>query len=283
VVEVVKEKRLANSRPYKMPDNCPVCKSELERPEGEANYYCINYSCPAQVQGRIEHFVARNAMDIEGLGYSIIEKFISLGFLKDVTDIFRLAEHEKELKKLEGFGEKSIDNILGSIEASRKRPFEKVLFAIGIRHVGDRTARILANYFRNIDSLEKASKEEIEKIREIGPKIAESVYDFFKKDSNRVLIDKLKKAGLKFDTEKSKSAVSNRFEGLTFVLTGTLEKYRREEAKKIIEDRGGKVASSVSKSTDYVLAGKEAGSKLTKAKGLGVKIIDEKEFEKLAG
>lgn len=283
VVEVVKEKRQASSTPFKMPGKCPVCKSELERPEGEANIYCINYSCPAQVQGRMEHFVSRNAMDIEGLGFSIIEKFISSGFLKDVTDIYRLREHEKDLKQIEGFGEKSVDNILKSIEASKKRPFEKVLFAIGIRHVGDRTAKILADHFRSIEYLKNAPKEDIEKIREIGPKIAESVYDFFRRESNRKLVDKLKKAGLKFETEKSKLAVSNKFEGLTFVLTGTLEKYKREEAKKIIEDLGGRVASSVSKNTDYVLAGLEAGSKLTKARELGVKVVDENEFEKLVG
>jgi DNA ligase (NAD+) len=283
VVEVVKEKRAAGSKPFKMPDKCPVCKSELERPGGEANHYCINYSCPAQVQGRMEHFVSRNAMDIEGLGFNIIEKFISLGFLKDVTDIYRLREHENKLKQLDGFGDKSINNILESVEASKKKPFEKVLFAIGIRHVGDRTARILASHFETIESLEKSSKEEIEKIHEIGPKIAESVYDFLHKGSNLELIDKLKKAGLRFGIEKSKAVRSNKLKGLTFVLTGTLEKYKREEAKKIIENLGGRVASSVSSKTDYVLAGGEAGSKLNKAIELGVKVINEKEFERMVG
>ncbi len=281
VVEVVKEKRGKDSKPYVMPSKCPVCKTELERPEGEANYYCINHQCPAQVQGRMQHFVSRNALDIEGLGYSILDKFTELGFLHDVTDIYSLKKHEKELKQLEGFGEKSIDNIFTSIDASKERPFDKVLFAIGIRHVGDRTARILAKQFKNIDNLINATKEEIESTNEIGPKIAESVYDFFRKESNLELVNKLRKAGLKFESEDSGAKGSTKFDRLTFVLTGTLEKYKREEAKEIIESLGGKVSSSVSKNTDYVLAGEEAGSKLVKAKELGVKVIDENEFEKM--
>jgi DNA ligase (NAD+) len=281
VVEVLKEKRSKDSKPFSMPSKCPVCGTELERPEGEANYYCINHQCPAQVQGRMEHFVYRSAMDIEGLGYAIIEKFRALEYLHDVTDIYRLNEHEKELKELEGFGEKSIDNLLESIEKSKERPFEKVLFAIGIRHVGDRTARILAKHFSSIDELMNASKEEIEAINEIGPKIAESVYDFFRNKDNLKLIDKLRKAGLKFEAEGGKTKGPGKIEGKTFVLTGTLEKYKREEVAEIIESLGGKVSSSVSKKTDYVLAGEEAGSKLAKAKELGVKVIDEKEFEKM--
>lgn len=280
VVEVLKEKRPKNSKKFNMPDKCPICQSELVRLEGEANYYCINYVCPAQVQGRIEHFVSRNAMDIEGLGYSIIEKFISLGYLKDITDIYNLKSYEKELKELERFGEKSIDNILSAIEDSKKRPFEKVLFAIGIRHVGERTARLLAKYFNDVDTLEKSAKEEIEKVKEIGPRIAESVYDFFRKSSNREMVKKLKKAGLKFSSEAPKS-VSKKLDGLTFVLTGSLENYTREQAKEIIENLGGNVSSSVSKKTSYVLAGSEAGSKLDKAKALGVKVLNEKEFEKM--
>jgi DNA ligase (NAD+) len=280
VVEVVKERRQKNSKPYKISAKCPVCGTAILRTEGEANYYCPNNLCPAQIQGRLEHFVARTAMDIEGLGYSIIEKFVQLGYLKDITDIYKLKIREKELKKIEGFGEKSIDNILSSIEKSKERQFDKVLFAIGIRHVGDRTARILAKKFKNVDNLINASQEEINNVHEIGPKIAESVYNFFHKKPNLQLIEKLKKAGLKFETEGGGTS-SNKFEGLTFVLTGTLEKYKREEAGAIIENLGGKVSSSVSKKTSYVLAGAEAGSKLDKAKELGVKVIDEKEFEKL--
>lgn len=280
VVEVVKEQRPKNSKPFRMPDKCPVCRQPIHRPEGEANYYCTNALCPAQVQGRMEHFVARNAMDIEGLGYQIIEKFIKLGYLSDITDIYKLNKKEKELKKIEGFGEKSIDNILASIENSKLRPFDKVLFAIGIRHVGDRTAKLLAKHFKNIDNIINSKPEEIETVHEIGPRIAESVYDFFHTKSNLQVVKKLRDAGLKFEAE-STGKKSNKFEGMTFVLTGTLEKYKREEAQAIIEDLGGKASSSVSKKTSYVLAGSEAGSKLDKAKELGVKVIDEDEFEKL--
>jgi len=278
VVEVVKEQRAKSVKPFKMPDKCPVCCSKLEKPEGEANHYCTNPLCPAQVQGRLEHFVARTAMDIEGLGFSILEKFVSLGLIKDITDIYRLKNHETELKKVEGFGEKSIDNILKSIEESKQRPFDKVLFAIGIRHVGDRTARVLARHFKNIDNLMQSSQDDIEKINEIGPRIAKSVYSFFSSKQNRKLIDKLRDAGLQFETQQEEGA-SNKFEGLTFVLTGTLTKYTREEASDIIEKLGGKTSSAVSKKTSYVLAGAEAGSKLKKAETLGVKILSEDEFE----
>jgi DNA ligase (NAD+) len=281
VVEVVKEQRPKLSKPFKMPGNCPVCSQPIHRPEGEANYYCTNSLCPAQVQGRIEHFVARTAMDIEGLGFQIIEKFIQLGYLNDITGIYTLKKKEKELKAIERFGEKSIDNILNSIERSKERPFDKVLFAIGIRHVGDRTARILAKRFKNIESLIVASKEEIETVHEIGPRIAESVYDFFRTKSNLLMIKKLQSAGLNFATDEIAGSASNKLDGLTFVVTGSLEKYKREEVEELIESLGGKASSSVSKKTNYLLAGAEAGSKLKKAESLGVKVIDESEFDKL--
>ncbi len=282
VVEVVKDDHHNKLKPLKMPDKCPACKQPIHRPEGEANYYCTNSLCPAQVQGRMEHFVARTAMDIEGLGFQILEKFIELGYLNDVTDIYKLHKHEKELKALERFGAKSIDNILSSIERSKERPFEKVLFAIGIRHVGDRTARILAKHFKNAEALMIASKEEIELVHEIGPRIAESVYDFFHTKSNLQMVERLRKAGLKFESEQpAGGAASAKLEGLTFVVTGALEKYKREEVEELIESLGGKAASSVSKKTNYLLAGAEAGSKLKKAESLGVKVISEDDFDKL--
>jgi len=283
VVEVVKEQRPKGSKPFKMPGNCPVCSQPIHRPEGEANYYCTNSLCPAQVQGRIEHFVARTAMDIEGLGFQIIEKFIQLGYLNDITGIYTLKKKEKELKAIERFGEKSIDNILASIERSKERPFDKVLFAIGIRHVGDRTARVLAKRFKNIESLIAASKEEIETVHEIGPRIAESVYDFFRTKSNLLMIKKLQSAGLNFAADEIAGSASNKLDGLTFVVTGSLEKYKREEVEELIESLGGKASSSVSKKTNYLLAGAEAGSKLKKAESLGVKVIDESEFGKMIG
>jgi DNA ligase (NAD+) len=281
VVEVIKDDHHKKLEVFKMSGKCPACSQPIHRPEGEANYYCTNSLCPAQVQGRMEHFVARTAMDIEGLGFQILEKFIQRGYLKDVTDIYKLDKKEKELKALERFGAKSIDNILSSIKKSKERPFEKVLYAIGIRHVGERTARVLAKHFRNIDELIAANKDEIETINEIGPRIAESVYDFFHTKSNLQMVGKLRKAGLKFEIEQTAGSASNKLEGLTFVVTGSLEKYKREEVEELIESLGGKAASSVSKKTNYVLAGAEAGSKLKKAESLGVKVIDETEFDKL--
>ncbi len=282
VVEVLKEKRSADSKEFPLPDKCPVCGSELERPEGEANIYCINYFCPAQILGRIIHFTGRNAMDIQGLGESIIEIFLRKGFLNDITGIYELKKHRKELIELERFGEKSIDNLLQSIEFSKEKPFEKVLFALGIRHIGERTAKILVKHFNDIDKLSSASEEEISSVYEIGPKIARSITEFFRDKKSSVLTEKLRKAGLKFRTEAGTlNEEKAEFRNKTFVLTGTLEKYTRTEASELIEKYGGRVSSSVSKKTDYVLAGTEAGSKLDKAKSLGVKIITEEEFEKM--
>ena len=283
VLSVIKERRGKDSKPYKIPEKCPVCNTKLEKPEEEVYYYCPNYNCPAQVQGRIAHFVHRNAMEIEGLGESIIEIFLEKGYIKNYSDIYNLKNYKEELTSLERFGEKSIENILSAIEESRKKPFDKVLFAIGIRHIGERTAKILANNFGSMDNLSKATEEEIQSIHEIGPKIARSVAKFFKDKKNVELINKLKDAGLQFESEKKKNPgkVNENVNNKTFVLTGTLENYKRDEAQRIIEDLGGRVSSSVSKKTDYVLAGSEAGSKLDKAKDLGVKVLSESEFEAL--
>ncbi|MCB0727784.1 MAG: NAD-dependent DNA ligase LigA [Ignavibacteriae bacterium] len=280
VLSVNLKRRSNNSRPYKMPDKCPVCNTKLINPEGEVYYYCPNYDCPAQVQGRIEHFVHRNAMEIEGLGESIIEIFLEKGFIKNYADIYRLKERRDELISIERFGDKSIENLLKAIEDSKSKPFDKVLFALGIRHVGERTAKLLSKNFGSIDKLSNATEEEIVGVHEIGPKIAESVSGFFKDRKNIELINDLKKAGLQFESEKSKDPgrINENFNNKTFVLTGTLENYKRDDAQKIIEDLGGRVSSSVSKKTDYVLAGAEAGSKLEKANSLGVKVLTEKEF-----
>ncbi|HMQ70133.1 MAG TPA: NAD-dependent DNA ligase LigA, partial [Ignavibacteria bacterium] len=285
VVSVNLKRRSKNSKPYKMPDKCPVCSTKLINPEGEVYYYCPNYDCPAQVQGRIEHFVHRNAMEIEGLGESIIEIFLEKGFIKNYADIYRLKERKDELISVERFGDKSIENILKAIEDSKSKPFDKVLFALGIRHVGERTAKILSKNFGSIDKLSNATEDEIVEVHEIGPKIAESVSEFFKDRKNIGLINDLKRAGLQFESEKNKDPgkINENFNNKTFVLTGTLENYKRDDAQKIIEDLGGRVSSSVSKKTDYVLAGAEAGSKLEKAQSLGVKVLTEKEFVGMFG
>jgi len=283
ILSVDLKRRNKNSKAYKMPDKCPVCSTKIVKPEEEVYYYCPNYDCQAQIQGRIEHFVHRNAMEIDGLGESIIEIFLEKGLIKNYSDIYKLKDSKDELISLERFGEKSIENLLKAIEDSKNKPFEKVLFAIGIRHVGERTAKILAKNFGSVYNLSNATMEEILAVHEIGPKIAESVSAFFKDKKNIELIVNLKDAGLQFESEKNKDPgkINDQFNNKTFVLTGTLENFKRDEAQKIIEDLGGRVSSSVSKKTDYVLAGTDAGSKLEKAKSLGVTIINENEFMKM--
>lgn len=282
VIEVVKDERPKGTKVYDPPERCPVCNTKLIKPEEEVNYYCPNFSCEAQVQGRMEHFVSRNAMEIDGLGTSILEIFRDQGFLKNFADIYDLYKHKEDILKIERFGKKSVDNLLDSVEKSKEKPFDKVLYAIGIRHVGERTAKLLADHFGSMEALEKASEDDINNVYEIGPTIAKSVTDYFKVKDNVNLLNKLKKAGLNFESaRKDPSKINKDIEGKTFVLTGTLEKYKREDAKQLIEDAGGKVSGSVSKKTDFVLAGAEAGSKLDKANSLGVKVINEKEFEKL--
>lgn len=284
VIGVLKERRPPQGlKEFQFPTECPQCGTKLYKPEDEVAYYCPNYFCPAQVQGRIEHFVQRNAMEIEGLGTAIIELLIKENFIKDIADLYDLYKHKAKLVNMEGFGEKSITNILSSIEESKKKPFEKVLFAIGIRHVGEKTARILCEHFQNIDNLQSASIEEISKIYEIGPKIAQSVYNFFRDKKSETLIERLKRAGLKFEVERVQTILNPNFVGKTFVLTGTLKNYTRESATELIEKSGGRVSSSVSKKTDYVLVGADPGSKYEKARAIGVKIIYEADFEKMLG
>jgi len=283
VLEVIKDRRGKDSKPFKIPDKCPVCSTKLEKPEDEVYYYCPNYNCAAQVQGRIEHFVHRNAMEIEGLGQSIIENFLEKGLLKNYADIYELKKYRDKIIELERFGVKSVDNILSAVEESKARPFDKVLFALGIRHIGERTAKILSKNFGNIDKLMNSTEDEILNVHEIGPKIAQSVANFFKDKKNIELVNRLRKAGLKFEAEKkaSDNKLNSNFSNKTFVITGTLENYKRDDIQRLIEDLGGRVSSSVSKKTDYVVAGTEAGSKLDKAKDLGVMVLEEKDFQSL--
>jgi len=281
IVAVIFEERKKDSQPTKPPERCPVCKSKLYKPEDEVAIYCENPECPAQIKGRLAHFASRGAMDIEGLGESLIDLFVEKGFLKTFSDIYELKNHREELIKIERLGEKSIDNLLNAIEKSKSQPFEKVLFALGIRYVGAGVAQKLAEHFGNIDALINASEEDILSVYEIGPSISRSLKQFFSDKHNLELIDKLKKAGLKFSVESKKPVKDNFFKDKTFVLTGTLTTFSREEASAKIKMLGGKVASSVSKNTDFVIAGEKAGSKLDKAKSLGVKILSEDEFLKL--
>jgi len=284
VTEVVLEKRQKSSVPFPEPDRCPVCNSKLEKPEEEVYIYCPNYFCPAQIQGRIEHFVHRDAMDIEGLGSSIVAILLEKRLITDFADIYTLKDKRKELLAIDRFGEKSVDNILSAIEKSKEKPFEKVLFAVGIKQIGERTAKLIAKHFGSLERLSCATEEEIDDIYEIGPSIAKSIVMFFNDTKSKELISKLVKAGLKFELDSSEiTKLNDKFVGKMFVLTGILSKFTRNQASDLIEKLGGRTTTSVSKKTDYLLAGEDAGSKLDKAKKLGVTILTEEDFEKMLG
>ena len=281
VVEVNLSRRTASNKKVKPPDKCPACGSKLFKPEGEVAYYCENTECPEQIKGRIEHFASRGAMDIEGLGESLIDLFVNKGFLKTYGDIYKLKNRKDELISIDRLGEKSVSNLLNSIEKSKDKPFDKVLFALGIRYVGSGAAKKLATHFEALDSLMDASEEEITKVYEIGESISKSVKKFFNDSHNKKILGELKKVGLKFSFVNAKSTFvrENFFKGKNFVLTGTLSAFTRQDAEEIITGFGGNVSSSLTKKTDYVLAGEKAGSKLDKAKDLGIKILDEIEFQ----
>ncbi|MBU2446322.1 MAG: NAD-dependent DNA ligase LigA [Bacteroidetes bacterium] len=276
VIEVVIDERSSTSDPFEAPEKCPECGSKLFNPEGEVAIYCINYDCPAQVKGRIIHFASRGTMDIEGLGEAIIEKFVELGFLNNVADVYRLKNHRSKLIELEGYGEKSIDNLLTAIEESKSQSFERILFALGIRHVGAGVAKVLARSFSSIDDLIKAKHEDIQKIHEIGETISESISNFFSNKNNLKLIKDLRGFGLQFESKQKSS--STKLSGKSFVVTGTLGSMTRDEAKQRIELLGGKTTDSVSSKTGFVIAGENPGSKLEKAKKLKIEILSEDDF-----
>jgi DNA ligase (NAD+) len=275
VSAVVPGKRPRGTKPFTMPPRCPACASRIYRPEGEANYFCENSGCPAQVRGRIQHFAHRGAMDIEGLGEAAVEQLVSLGLVKNCADLYTLKERRSALTALDRWGEKSTGNLLDAIEESKERPFHRVLFALGIRHVGAGVARVLADQYASMKALQEASEEELQSVPAVGPTIAESLVHFFGEKHNNDIIRRLQQAGVRF-TGRSKPA--GPLTGKTFVLTGTLPTYSREEAKRMIEERGGAVTSGVSKNVHYVIVGEEAGSKLAKAKQLGIPLLTEKEF-----
>ena len=259
------------------PEKCPVCGTKVVRTEGEVDYRCVNANCPAKLMGTILHFASRGVMNIDGMGESLVTQLIERGLVKNVADIYDLTK--KDLLSLERFADKSAQNILDEIENSKQLPLERVIYGLGIRFVGERTAQFLAEHFGSMDALASAGVEELQNVNEVGARIAESIAEFFGIPANRKLIDRLRDAGLTLKGKKKERGT--KLAGKTFVLTGTLAKYTRDEAKKLIEDAGGRVSGSVSKKTDYVVAGSDAGSKLDKAKDLGVAVIDEKEMEKL--
>jgi DNA ligase (NAD+) len=281
VSAVVKEKRHSGSKPFLMPGKCPECGSRISRPEGEASYYCENSECPAQIRARIEHFSHRGAMDIEGLGEAIVDQLVNLGFVHNYADLYELHKVRNGLVNLERWGDKSVENLLAAIEASKQRPFARLLFALGIRHVGSSVAQLIVNEFRSMDGLMGASFEDLQGIQGVGPRIAESIIRFFEDKHNRRIIERLKKSGLQFEEKRRRGARQSALTGKTVVLTGTLASLTREQAKQKVEESGGHVASSVSGKTDYVVVGADPGSKLGTAKKLGVRILDEEEFIRL--
>jgi DNA ligase (NAD+) len=279
VAKVIADKEHSRGhKTFHMPEVCPVCGTKVVRTEGEVDYRCVNANCPAQLRETILHFASRGVMNIDGMGEALVNQLTERGLVKDIADIYKLTK--KDLLSLERFADKSAQNILDEIENSKKLPLERVIYGLGMRFVGERTAQFLAEHFGSMEALERASPEELQDVNEVGPRIAESIVEFFSLPANRKLVERLRAAGLTLSGQKKERGTT--LAGKTFVLTGTLAKYTRDEAKKMIEDAGGKVTGSVSKKTDYVVAGTDAGSKLDKANQLGVKVIDEAEMEKLA-
>ncbi len=280
VLKVVESRRTGNEKPWRLPKKCPVCGGVISRPEGEVVSRCVSADCPAQLKGALIHFSSRRAMRIEGLGYSLVDQLVEKKLVRDVGGLYKLSL--QDLVNLERMAKKSATNLLGQIEASKSRSLANLIYALGIRHVGDRTAGILAQQFGSLAALAKATVQELDDIHEIGLTVAESVHDWFADEGNIELCERLRSAGVCTEMErKSGGVVDGKFAGKQFVLTGTLPGLTRDEARALIESRGGRVTSSVSKKTDYVVAGAEAGSKLDKAQELGLAVIDEEELRSL--
>ena len=278
VIKVIQEKRPKNTKGYHLPNHCPACNGGLLRPENEVVFRCFNYSCPAKIKGKLKHFVSKHALDVDGLGEKLIDQLVNEGIIKNVDDLFRI--QKKQLADLERMGEKSADNIIGSINKSKLTTFSRFIYALWIRHVGEHISKLLERtYERDFDSFLTASYEDLESIEEIGPIVAQSIIDFWNDPSNKQIIDNCFELGVVF--EQKNNIISQNLMGKIFVFTGTLEKFNRKKAKEIVESHGGRTSSTISKKTDYLVAGPGSGSKKDKAKTLGIDIINENEFEKL--
>jgi DNA ligase (NAD+) len=271
VVKVVKQG--TDRRKFVMPDHCPECGGEVYRPEGEAVWRCVSQTCPAKLKGALLHWAGRKAMNIDGLGEKIVDQLVGKKMVHDVSDLYRL--EASTLGELERMGKKSSEALIREIAESRKLDFSRLLFGLGIRHVGERTAQLLASHFGTMDGLMGATIEELQQVHEVGPEIADSIRRFFHEPQNRGLVERLRESGLPMKSMVQKARASQVFAGKTFVITGTLDGMTRDEATAMIEERGGRVSSSVSKKTSFLLAGKDPGSKLDKARENGVPIIDE--------
>ncbi len=278
VVKVVKEGK--ERRAFRMPKECPECGTKIHKSEDEVAYRCVNAACPAKRKESLLHFAGRHAMNIDGLGEKIVDQLVDKGLVKDFADLYKL--DLERLADLERMAEKSAQNLLDEIEASKKNSLARLIYALGIRFVGERTAQLLAEHFGSLDKLAAARLEQLTEVAEVGPKVAASIAEFFSEPVNRKLIDRLRKAGLTL-TEERKAPRDTRLAGKTFVFTGTLARRTREEASELVISHGGKISSAVSKKTDYVVVGADPGSKYDKAKSLGVTVLDEAGFEKLLG
>lgn len=281
VVKAILDLRPADSQLYQPPTRCPVCGEPTARLGEDVALFCINAACPAQLVRQIEYFVSRGAMDIAGFGIKVGEQLAAEGLLKDVADIYFLTR--EQLLRLEGFAAKKADNLLAAIEASKQQPYQRFLTALGIRYVGGVVSTVIANAFPSIDLLYQATQAELESVEGIGPRIAESIVAWFSRPANQTLIEKFRRAGVTLSIQRSNVQHSNALVGLTFVITGTLPIWSREEAAQFIEQHGGKVTDSVSKKTSYLVVGEKAGSKLSKAQSLGVPLLDEEKLKRLAG
>ena len=280
VVEPVKEKRTGKEKKFSIPRNCPACKAPVRRIEGEVALRCENLSCPAQLKERIIHFASRDAMDIEGMGDAIVAQLVEKGLVRDYGDIYNLKHGA--LANLERMADKSAGNLINAIEKSKRNSLNRLVFALGIRHVGVRAAWILADRFKSLERIASAEAEELSSTDEVGPVMAESIYNFFRTKENKRVIEKLKHAGVNLE-EKTALIKDRTLEGKTFVITGGLDSFTRQAAEELIRSMGGNASSSITSNTDYLVLGKEPGSKFDKAKKLGVKIIDEAEFKKMIG
>lgn len=279
VGEVKPDRRNGTEKDFKMIDECPMCKEPIYKKEGQVDYYCFNQHCPAKHIESLCHFVSRKAMNIDGLGERIIEDFYNLGYIKEITDIYKINNYKDELTELEGFGTKSIDNLIEAIENSKNNSLERLLFGLGIPNVGEKTAKMLAIKYENLDSLMKASFEELKEIQDIGEIIAKSIIDYFVKEKNQEVINELKELNLNMKYTGPKVEVNENFNNKTFVITGTLTKYTRDEIEEKIQILGGKTSSSVSKNTSAVIVGKNPGSKYDKALKLEIPIWIEEDLE----
>jgi DNA ligase (NAD+) len=278
VVKVIETKRTGREKPFVMPDLCPVCGSKVERPEGEAVHRCTGLACPAQIKEHLAHFASKGAMDIDGLGYKFLEQMVDKGIIHDQADLYRLKK--ENLMEMDRMGDKLAQNLLDAIDKSRKPALANLIYALGIRNVGEHLATVLARNFKSIDNLAGQSVEDLTQVHEIGPIVAESLYNFFHNPKNLTVLDKLKEGGVVFPEEKAELQETP-LTGRTFVITGGLDSMTRDEARKIIETSGGRVSSSVSKKTDFVVVGKDPGSKYTEARRLGVRTLSEGEFKKM--